>query len=168
MSTVLASHNLYITFFFLSLFFILYQALCCHVQHQWQVQRLQRIARVSCLGRLSLVVQGFKGRYGMQEVGCCSGAKIQTVQQYPALEGRGPFPSDLSPQTWADQPSMQQPAGASHLYCCVLPVKHAHEYHPSQMCHSGKNASCKSTYVCIVMLNLIRIRASFRFAIVLL
>ena len=55
---------------------------------------------------------------GVQEVGCCSGSKVHTVEQYPALEGRGPFPSDLSRQKWTDQPRM-----------CCQPGQHAAHLH---------------------------------------
>ena len=41
---------------------------------------------------------------------------MQTLPPYPALEGRGPFPSDLSRQKWADQRSIHLLSG--------LPVWH--------------------------------------------
>lgn len=36
----------------------------------------------------------------MQEIGCCSGAKVRTTERYKGLAGRGPLPSDLSGQMW--------------------------------------------------------------------
>lgn len=36
----------------------------------------------------------------VQEIGCCSGAKVHTTERYKGLAGRGPRPSDLSDQKW--------------------------------------------------------------------
>ncbi|DBB03856.1 TPA: hypothetical protein ACH3X1_012948 [Trebouxia sp. C0004] len=46
-----------------------------------------------------------------EEVGCCSGKKVHTVERYPGLGARGPLPSDLSHQKWGMQPRGQSDSG---------------------------------------------------------
>lgn len=60
----------------------------------------------------------------MQEVGCCSGKKVHSVERYPGLGGRGPLPSDMSHQKWGMQPRGQNGNGepVHHDYPIVPPL----------------------------------------------
>ena len=60
----------------------------------------------------------------VQEIGCCSGAKVHTTERYKGLAGRGPRPSDLSDQKWGAPRKGNSGNGELkaelHSICCQL------------------------------------------------
>ena len=53
----------------------------------------------------------------LQEIGCCSGAKVHTTERHKGLAGRGPSPSDLSGQKWGAPRKGSNGSGESMCKC---------------------------------------------------
>lgn len=58
----------------------------------------------------------------VQEIGCCSGAKVHTTERYKGLAGRGPRPSDLSEQKWGAPRKGSNGNGELEVQSCITSV----------------------------------------------